>query len=588
MIYFAPEAEMVDVLTIGGPKLWVDCPKQVSLSPSYISTSAHFYGDLESFEKQASISPSDCYSFDSPQTVASHTFLHCPTPRSQTPAQLQRFSENMMSFKGSTKQETSASGENILDMPLKIESQHPAVYCQSMPSFMPQPDFKVALSSNGSTYCDSDLESLEPYDDSFGHSLEGGHCCLVHPIPKTSPYAAGNNISFLSSNDEASSLPSIESQDTPLEDSFFSSHPTRVSNNSHFKMSGPSDHTHHIQPVTPLGLMEAKNSPYDDTLAWSAWNSTTPSYAWYPSNIIGDASYEGSWHSPVHQNVSWAESGHLHRPEDIYDHSAQHTGPSTELSMMLPSQPSHSGTSPSPVISQSCTPNSTLQAGARESYSRNFFPMPQTYLPSHHTDYSDADAVSPLQKSAGSLSPSSFTRSSPTEGGPSPRQSGDEQTGVEANMHYSDERNAFLIDCKRRGLSYKDIKRVGGFKEAESTLRGRYRTLTKTKDQRVRKPKWQSKDVCASFWTVIFSLLRDHQTNISFNRQVRLLCEAVSIYAETPDTYSSLTHLGMTMNEPPKVSWKKVAEHIWAQGGSYQFGNATCKKKWCEIHNIRI
>ncbi|KAH8429950.1 uncharacterized protein LDX57_007623 [Aspergillus melleus] len=34
-------------------------------------------------------------------------------------------------------------------------------------------------------------------------------------------------------------------------------------------------------------------------------------------------------------------------------------------------------------------------------------------------------------------------------------------------------RNAFLIECKRRGLSYKDIKRLGGFKEAESTLRGK-------------------------------------------------------------------------------------------------------------------
>jgi len=71
-------------------------------------------------------------------------------------------------------------------------------------------------------------------------------------------------------------------------------------------------------------------------------------------------------------------------------------------------------------------------------------------------------------------------------------------------------------------------------------------------------------------------------------QQVRLLCEAVSINAETPDKYSSLTNMGMTMNEPPKVSWKKVAEHIWNHGGSYHFGNATCKKKWCEIHNISI
>ncbi|KAJ9197386.1 hypothetical protein DTO164E3_5819 [Paecilomyces variotii] len=56
-------------------------------------------------------------------------------------------------------------------------------------------------------------------------------------------------------------------------------------------------------------------------------------------------------------------------------------------------------------------------------------------------------------------------------------------------------RDAFLVDCKRRGMSYRDIKRIGGFEEAESTLRGRYRTLTKSKEFRVRKPQWQEKDV---------------------------------------------------------------------------------------------
>ncbi|KAJ0421098.1 hypothetical protein BJY00DRAFT_283106 [Aspergillus carlsbadensis] len=63
----------------------------------------------------------------------------------------------------------------------------------------------------------------------------------------------------------------------------------------------------------------------------------------------------------------------------------------------------------------------------------------------------------------------------------------------------SDARNALLIEYKHRGLSYKDIKRIGGFKEAESTLRGRFRTLTKSKEQRVRKPQWQENDV--SFWS---------------------------------------------------------------------------------------
>jgi hypothetical protein len=52
-----------------------------------------------------------------------------------------------------------------------------------------------------------------------------------------------------------------------------------------------------------------------------------------------------------------------------------------------------------------------------------------------------------------------------------------------------------LIEWKNQGLSYKEIKSRGGFEEAESTLRGRYRTLTKPKHLRVRKPEWPDRDV---------------------------------------------------------------------------------------------
>ncbi|KAL4802958.1 hypothetical protein BDV18DRAFT_163487 [Aspergillus unguis] len=121
----------------------------------------------------------------------------------------------------------------------------------------------------------------------------------------------------------------------------------------------------------------------------------------------------------------------------------------------------------------------------------------------------------------------------------------------------SDARNALLIEYKRRGLSYKDIKRIGGFKEAESTLRGRFRTLTKSKEQRVRKPHWHDNDV-------------------------RLLCEAVEAYSDGDrlNPYSSRSF------PPAKIPWKKVAQYIWTHGGSYHFGNSTCKKKWCEVQNL--
>ncbi|OGM40905.1 hypothetical protein ABOM_010031 [Aspergillus bombycis] len=127
-------------------------------------------------------------------------------------------------------------------------------------------------------------------------------------------------------------------------------------------------------------------------------------------------------------------------------------------------------------------------------------------------------------------------------------------------------RDAFLVECKLRGLSYKDIKRIGGFKEAESTLRGRFRTLTKSKEQRVRKPQWQEKDIS-------------------------LLCQAVKACMEDDKQVRSgngPSCQSPTTSQPPKVSWKRVAQYIWLHGGSYHFGNATCKKKWCDIHGVKL
>ncbi|EEQ84755.1 uncharacterized protein BDCG_08024 [Blastomyces dermatitidis ER-3] len=114
------------------------------------------------------------------------------------------------------------------------------------------------------------------------------------------------------------------------------------------------------------------------------------------------------------------------------------------------------------------------------------------------------------------------------------------------------EKDEFLIQCKRAGMPYKEIKEKGNFFEAESTLRGRFRTLTKRKEQRVRKPGWQEKDV-------------------------RLLCEAVRKYANPIQD-----GVGEDIKDP-KISWKQVGEYISKNGGSYHFGNATCKKKWSQI-----
>ncbi|TQV94460.1 hypothetical protein IF1G_06471 [Cordyceps javanica] len=64
--------------------------------------------------------------------------------------------------------------------------------------------------------------------------------------------------------------------------------------------------------------------------------------------------------------------------------------------------------------------------------------------------------------------------------------------------NHKDAQNAFLIDARAKGMSYKEIRVKGGFTEAESTLRGRHRMLTKDKESRVRKPEWTETDVSST------------------------------------------------------------------------------------------
>lgn len=131
-----------------------------------------------------------------------------------------------------------------------------------------------------------------------------------------------------------------------------------------------------------------------------------------------------------------------------------------------------------------------------------------------------------------------------------------------ASSHRDEERDQLLVELKQAGYSYKDIKRRGNFKEAESTLRGRYRTLTKSKEERVRRPCWTEKDL-------------------------RLLREGVMRYGGRDRVEERhATFLGGRGSLQPsygKVKWMQVAAYIKERGGSYHFGNATCRKKWDEM-----
>lgn len=57
-------------------------------------------------------------------------------------------------------------------------------------------------------------------------------------------------------------------------------------------------------------------------------------------------------------------------------------------------------------------------------------------------------------------------------------------------------KDKLLLDMRNQGLSYREIKRRGKFRETESTLRGRIRMLSRPLHERVRKPDWTRRDVC--------------------------------------------------------------------------------------------
>ena len=111
------------------------------------------------------------------------------------------------------------------------------------------------------------------------------------------------------------------------------------------------------------------------------------------------------------------------------------------------------------------------------------------------------------------------------------------------------DKDDFLVRSKEAGMTYREIRKQGNFKEAESTLRGRYRTLTKSKEARVRKPEWQDKDVSS-----IQSLLLSAQartrvfspaTIIEGNREK----EVLDTY---PDMLLVLTSMPARLDTPPQ------------------------------------
>lgn len=170
----------------------------------------------------------------------------------------------------------------------------------------------------------------------------------------------------------------------------------------------------------------------------------------------------------------------------------------------------------------------------------------------------------------------------------------------------SHSRDQLLVRWKLAGMSYKQIKAKGHFKEAESTLRGRFRALTKNPGERVRKPRWTKRDVSTALCSLPFTSFSHAiqakwyfaAVELTNEEQVRLLREGVQKLSAPTMSYrtapanlrsaSSSSRRKSKMQRRQQViklrtPWKEVADYISDQGGSYHFGNATCRKKWDEV-----
>lgn len=112
----------------------------------------------------------------------------------------------------------------------------------------------------------------------------------------------------------------------------------------------------------------------------------------------------------------------------------------------------------------------------------------------------EPSSPSSYASSASSFSPSnSWSRSPPTVSPPlRQRDSGrlkGKMTIIQPDEDEQAQKNALLLHYRNLGFSYKAIKSTLNLDDAESTLRGRYRTLTKPKSERLRRPTWSSRDV---------------------------------------------------------------------------------------------
>ncbi|KAK8008443.1 hypothetical protein PG991_010994 [Apiospora marii] len=298
-----------------------------------------------------------------------------------------------------------------------------------------------------------------------------------------------------------------------------------------------------------------------DPMPTASYIASTPPMQAYTKRIPSPLDYP-SYQAPCEAPLANPQMGYV-SPRDLRKHPSPSPIPTTAFNSSNESLPVQNCPFKAEPESHNILPSMSMRLNAKAK-GRKELPMPMRHRPSPSLSPSPIpfarSTVSPSSPSSSASSKTPASLCSPTlkttlkttlshrsklarERQPEDEESDSEVAKANAERAKKDE---FLVQSKRAGMTYREIRRKGNFTEAESTLRGRYRTLTKDKNARVRKPEFLDNDII-------------------------LLKKAVHELAKGDSPTKS------------RIPWKQVAEYISNNGGSYHFGNATCRKKWDEL-----
>lgn len=358
--------------------------------------------------------------------------------------------------------------------PPKPHSLHHPTFLSSA---IVSPAMETTCSSDGSAYGEMPFGYFNQPSHSFTTAPYTG---MVNEVPMSDFDWTAKNLSFVSETDDTPSLSSsYEFIDMPQDE------PPSWDNMPYETQ----------MPLIPISNdksvgFQAPNSQFQECpTSWTSWSTNAENciqpFAESVDQSSNYADFSTDWRSqinqPMVQNYKVFQTIPITPDHQriIHQESTQtstYTLSHTTTASLQDQQPRTSFTyiTPQPEITNIQQPHHHLATGANDHQQHPQHPIQAAIQ--QHTPESLSQPDSPIQTQIQGRTPNH----------------------LKATLHYSDSRNAFLIDCKRRGLSYKEIKRMGGFKEAESTLRGRFRTLTKSKEQRVRKPKWLERDVSST------------------------------------------------------------------------------------------